>query len=63
MNSMSKFLYNKRVLVITVIAAFIASGQSAKRRCPLWKLAFRYSETVKDTKRIKKKRETDSSGE
>jgi hypothetical protein len=47
-------------VVVTFGGTHISSGQAAKGRCPLWRLAFRYSATVKDTKRIKKKRETES---
>ena len=47
-------------MVVTFGGTHLSSGQASKGRCPRWRLAFRYSETVKDTKRIKKKRETDS---
>jgi hypothetical protein len=50
-------------VAVTLGGSALSSGQegrAAKGHCPQWRIAFKYSETVKDTKRIKSHRETDS---
>ncbi len=44
-------------MVVTFGGTPLSSGQASKGRCPRGRMAFSYSETVKDTKRIKKRRE------